>query len=84
MRQLAYEEHERRHRVKADLGKTMWQIRNEAKVSRTALAHHLGISDPHLLDMEVGNRTYQEKYIDDAIDYCAAARKRQKNLIKNQ
>jgi hypothetical protein len=81
---LEYEEHEQKHRDRIDTGRMMFHLRVKAKVPRTELAHYLGVSDPHLFDMEVGNRTYQEKYIDDAIIYCEEAKERQRNLIKNQ
>jgi hypothetical protein len=84
MRTRSYQKIEEQRNTRIELGRAMFDIRNEALVMRRELARYLGISDPYLLDMEVGNRTYQEKYVDDAIDYCLKAKKRNEKLIKNQ
>jgi len=81
---LLYEEKAARRRHNVEIGLVMYVARAEAKVTLTALARELGITVPYLVDMEMGNRTYQEKYIEPAQDYCAKAYKRRKKLIKNQ
>ena len=79
-----YEEYMQRQILRREMGLQMLTIRTEAKVSLTSLARELGISVPYLIDMEWGQRTYQEKYIDTVIDYCAEEVKKNKRLIKNQ
>jgi len=79
-----YEERMQAQRLRREVGMEMFIIRCEAKVTLTALARELGVVVPHLIDMELGHRTYQDKYVDIAIIYCSKAMKRQKKLIKNQ
>jgi len=81
---VLYEERMQKQRLRREVGLEMFVIRCEAKVTLTSLAHELGITVPYLVDMELGHRMYQDKYIDTTISFCGEAVKRNKKLIKNQ